>query len=70
MTFADLNKRVSEGECVPCSEINGIPVDIFISKNWNHFQNLTVENDLVEAGVCWIYSLEAVDAKGYNPCKN
>lgn len=66
MSFKNLMDRVSEGEVVPVENINNLPPELFISKNWNHFQHLTIENDLI-AGVHWIYDRNVRQNKEYNP---
>jgi hypothetical protein len=67
MQLTELTRRINEGEVVPTETIEDIPVDQYISRNWNFFQNLTVENDLAEGGVMWIYNKEIRENREYNP---
>lgn len=67
MTFKDLMNRVSEGEVVPVETINGIDPDLFITKNYQHFQHLAIQNDYEKGGVFWIFDPVIRSLREYNP---
>lgn len=67
MLFKELMDRINNAEVAIVESINGRPPAEFISRNFQHFQHLTIQDDYEKAGIFWIFDPAIRSNTEFNP---
>lgn len=55
MLFSELKERVLAGEVCMVENINGVLPEDFVRKNQDKFKQWTVQDDIDDFGILWIF---------------